>query len=270
MTIAIAALFGLLIGSFLNVCIYRLPRDLSVSHPSRSFCPACGATVAWYDNIPVLSWLMLAGKCRECGSRISARYPLIELFTALAFASAVWRYGETGEALRLAIFSAILIVLFFSDAECYILPDEFTLGGAAVGWALATLIPWRAGIVSLLLPFDRLPAGEALADALIGGALPAAMLWSLGGIYERVRGREGLGFGDVKMMLTLGAFMGLEGALLATIAGSLAGSLWGLARMAVKGRDAALDELPFGSFLAAAAFVIAHLGAHLGVTGRLY
>ncbi|MCX6593600.1 MAG: prepilin peptidase [Acidobacteria bacterium] len=263
---AFAGLIGLLIGSFLNVCIYRLPRDLSTAYPRRSFCPHCGKTVAWYDNIPVLSWLLLRGRCRACGAGISIRYALVELLTAATFVSAYWQHGASGEALRLALFSAVLIVLLFTDMETYILPDEFTLGGAAAGWVMATLWPPPPGLITLFLPMDRLPAGEGLAASVLGGLIPAGMIWSIGAAYERLRGREGLGFGDVKMMLTLGAFAGLEGTLLTVAVASVLGSLVGMVRVVTRGRTAMLDELPLGSFLAFAGLLLAHLGH----SGRLY
>ena len=260
-----AAAFGLLIGSFLNVCIYRLPRDLSVVRP-RSFCPGCGDGIAAYDNIPVLSFLLRGAKCRRCRTPIFWRYPLVELLTAACFFSAVWQRGLSGDALRLAALSALLIALAFTDIEQRILPDELTLGGTALGWFLALIYPLPGGLLTLLLPADRTPAGESLAGAVLGGAIPAFALWSIGEIYRRVRGRDGLGFGDVKMLLMLGAFLGLETTMLSVIAASIFGSLAGLAMVAIRGRDASLYELPFGSFLSAAALAI----AHFGWTPRLY
>jgi leader peptidase (prepilin peptidase)/N-methyltransferase len=255
----VTALFGLLIGSFLNVCIYRLPRDLSVVRP-RSFCPNCGAPVAAYDNIPVLSFLLLGGKCRSCKAPIFWRYPLVELLTAASFFSAVAQFGLTGAALRLAVLSALLIVLAFTDIEDRILPDEITIGGTVFGWFLALADPMPGGVVTLLLPPGRTAAGESLAGAVLGGAIPALALWTVGLVYHRVRGREGVGFGDVKMLLMLGAFLGFETTMLTVIAASVFGSLAGLAMVAIKGREASLYELPFGSFLAAAALAIAHFG----------
>jgi Type II secretory pathway, prepilin signal peptidase PulO and related peptidases len=136
----LAGLFGLLIGSFLNVCIYRLPLDLSVVRP-RSFCPACEKPVAAWDNIPVLSWIILGGRCRQCRSRISLRYPAVELLTAALFFCAVLRLGFSPAGLKLCIFSAIQVALIFTDFEERILPDEFTWGGVAAGLALAYWIP---------------------------------------------------------------------------------------------------------------------------------
>lgn len=255
----LAGLFGLLIGSFLNVCIYRLPRDLSVVRP-RSFCPECGTPIAWYDNVPLIGFLLLGGKCRYCKSPIFWRYPVVELLTAASFYSAVCQHGLSGAALRLAVLSALLIALAFTDMEDRILPDEITIGGTALGWLLALVYPTAGGLVTLLLPPGRSPAGESLAGAVLGGAIPAFALWSIGEIYRRVRGREGVGFGDVKMLLMLGAFLGFETTMLTIIAASVFGSLAGLAMVAIKGRQASLYELPFGSFLAAAALAIAHFG----------
>jgi leader peptidase (prepilin peptidase)/N-methyltransferase len=159
-----------------------------------------------------------------------------------------------------------MIVLLFTDLETFILPDEFTLGGAAVGWAVATLWPPPPGLLTLFLPVDRLPAGEGLLSSVLGGVIPAVMLWSIGAAYERLRGREGLGFGDVKMMLTLGAFVGLEGTLLTVAVAGVLGSLAALPRLLLRGRSAMVDEMPLGSFLAFAGLLLAHLGR----SGRLY
>lgn len=256
--LAMAALIGLLIGSFLNVCIYRWPRDLSVVAP-RSFCPVCNRVVAWYDNIPVLSFLLLRGACRNCRTGIPWRYPLVELATGILFAWSVARNGFTGEALRLSLFSAFLIVLLVSDLETRILPDEITLGGTVIGWAFALLLPRPGGLIGYFLPADRLPAGESLLAAVAGGVIPAVLLWSVGALYARIRGREGLGFGDVKMMLLLGAFLGLEGTLETAMLAGVGGSLLGLLLLGRRGRDAALIELPFGTFLATAALAVVHL-----------
>lgn len=253
----IAGAFGLLIGSFLNVCIYRWPRDLSVVAP-RSFCPGCGRGVAWYDNVPVLSWLALGGRCRNCRASVSWRYPLVELATGLAFFAAFAHHGVTPRAATLSFFSACLVTLFFTDLEARILPDEVTIGGAVVGWVAAAAWPRPGGLVMLFLPPDRLPAGESLIAALAGGLLPAGFFWLIGNLYFRIRGRDGLGLGDVKMMLLVGAFLGLEGTMMTIILGSVAGSLVGGVLYLRKGGEAATYELPFGSFLAAAALVVAH------------
>ena len=256
----LAFLAGLLIGSFLNVCIYRLPRDLSVVSPSRSFCPGCNATIAWYDNIPVLSWLALRGRCRRCGQPISWRYPAVELATGLLFAAGVLSFGPTLGAVRFCIFAAILVVLVMSDLETRILPDEFTLGGTLVGLAFAWFVPLQPSLVSFFLPESWSPGLTSLVEAAIAGGLLAFLLWAVGAIYKLVRGREGMGLGDVKMIACIGAFLGLDGTLLTLLAGSVMGSVAGLAYIGILRKDAATYELPFGTFLGLAALLVGLFG----------
>jgi leader peptidase (prepilin peptidase) / N-methyltransferase len=252
----LAALFGLLIGSFLNVCIYRLPRDLSVVRP-RSACPACHTPIAAYDNIPVLSWLLLRGRCRHCGGPISWRYPAVELITGAFFFLGVLALGPTLAALRFCVFTAIQIVLIFTDLTDRILPDEFTLGGAIVGMAFAWFVPIPANLIGFFLPEDTSARVVSLAESASGSVLLAGLLWSIGALYFRIRGREGLGFGDVKMVACIGAFLGLGPALLTVALGSVLGSVFGLLYIRLAGKDAAAYELPFGSFLGVASLMIA-------------
>ena len=254
----LAGAAGLVIGSFLNVCIYRLPQDLSLYWPPRSFCPACHRTIPAWENIPLLSWLWLRGQCAGCGSRIPLRYPLVELLTGTLFVLAVLLHGWTAEAIRLQLYASILLVLLFTDLETRILPDECTLGGASAGWLFALLMPQDPGLVGLCLPGGATPAGRSLAGSLLGGLLPAAGLRLIGALYQMIRRREGLGLGDVKMLLMVGAFAGLESTLLIVMAASLLGSLTGLVLVARRGAAATLYELPFGSFLAAAALALAY------------
>jgi len=172
----LASLAGLLIGSFLNVCVYRLPRDLSVVRP-RSHCPACEKQIAWYDNIPVMSYLILGGKCRHCGERISLRYPLVELATAAAFALCVAKLGLTWPAAKFALLSAILIMLTATDLEERILPDEFTLGGTVLGIALSGLVPLPPGIVSFLLFGVISQRWLSVAESLTGAFVVSGLIW---------------------------------------------------------------------------------------------
>src|ERR1700722_14323030 len=209
----LAGLAGLLIGSFLNVCIFRLPRDLSVVRP-RSFCPACEKMIAWYDNVPVLSYALLRGRCRHCGDRISIRYPLVEILTALSFAICVAEFGLTVPALKYCIFSAILITLIFSDLEERILPDEFTLGGTLVGIGLAFFVQLPTELSVLFLPFSIKPIWRSVSEAVIGAGVSSGCIWFVGWVFEKLRHKEGLGLGDVKMIAMIGAFLGLEKALL--------------------------------------------------------
>lgn len=255
----IAGLFGLLIGSFLNVCIFRLPRDLSVVKP-RSFCPNCEKPIAWYDNIPLLSYFILAGRCRQCGQRIPLRYPLVELLTGVAFFGAFWALGPTAAALKYSVFGAILITLIFSDLEERILPDEFTLGGVVIGAIFAAFVPLNWGFMRLLMLSVQNRRVISVAESAFAAVFCAATLWLVGTLYQRIRHREGLGLGDVKMVAMIGAFLGLEGALLTLIVGSLLGALVGLCYIWFTGKDASTYELPFGTFLGIAALGVAFIG----------
>ncbi|MGA2713637.1 MAG: prepilin peptidase [Bryobacteraceae bacterium] len=255
----LAALFGLLIGSFLNVCIHRWPRDLSVVRP-RSACPECGKPIAWYDNIPILSYLLLRGRCRQCGARIYWRYPVVELLTAISFAYFVHEGGLTLQALKYCILAAILVALIFTDLETLILPDELTIGGLIVGLVFAIFVPVPDNTFHLIGGLFGIHPGARtamLAEALFGAIVPAGSTWLGGWIFEKLRHKEGLGFGDVKMLAMIGAFLGIGGALLTIILGSVAGSIIGLAFIKITGKDTATYQLPFGSFLGAAAFFAA-------------
>jgi len=290
----LAGLFGLLIGSFLNVCIYRWPRDLSVVRP-RSCCPSClagllekagiplysedaefeeaidagefarfapAAQIAWYDNIPVLSYLLLRGGCRRCGAAIGWRYPLVEALTGVLFAWFVWHLGPTLAALKFCVFAALMVGLVFSDLETLLLPDEMTIGGFFLGLVFAVLAP-RTGLFSGILGLMGMATGlraGSLVEALIGGLLPAGTIWLGGWLFEKIRGKEGLGFGDVKMLAAVGAFLGIQGALMTVILGSVAGAVIGWIYIKVKGEDAGSYQLPFGTFLGAAALYSALAG----------
>ncbi len=258
--IVIAALAGLLIGSFLNVCIFRLPRDLSVVKP-RSFCPGCEKMIVWYDNIPVVSYILLGTRCRHCKERIPMRYPIVEISTAAAFAICVAYLGPTLAAVKYSIFSAILITLIASDKEERILPDEFTLGGTAIGLVVSVFVPMSGmGFANLLLAPGTNWRWGSLTESAIGAGFTSLMIWFVGWAYAKIRGREGLGFGDVKMIAMIGAFLGLRWALLTLIAASLFGSIGGLAYIFFTKKDASTYELPFGSFLGLAALAVAMFG----------
>src|SRR5258708_29373603 len=197
METALAFLAGLLIGSFLNVCIYRFPRDLSVVRP-RSFCPQCEKMIAWYDNIPLLSYVLLKRRCRHCGQPIPMRYPIVEALTAALFFSFVAALGPTLVALKFCLLSALLIGMIFADLEERILPDEFTLGGALAGLALAWVVPVSDGTAEFFAVLAGSPLhGHALsfAEAFIGAVVPSGFLWLTGELYMKVRHKEGLGFG---------------------------------------------------------------------------
>ena len=255
---ALAALFGLLIGSFLNVCIYRMPRDLSVVRP-RSYCPQCEKQIAWYDNIPLVSYLRLGGKCRWCSARIRWRYPFVEALTAALFFAFVAALGPTLAAFKFCLLAALLVGMLFSDLEERILPDEFTLGGAAAGLILSWFLPVTDGTAEMILYLAGHPQdGPALslAESAAGAFIPAGFLWLTGELYYRFRGKEGLGFGDVKMVACIGAFLGLRSALLTLIAGTMMGSVLGMLYIWIKREKAGEYELPLGSFLALAGLAV--------------
>lgn len=252
--IILAAIFGLLIGSFLNVCIYRWPRDLSVVRP-RSACPACEKPIAWYDNIPLVSYAVLRARCRHCGTAIPWRYPVVEFLTAISFGWVAAHAGLTPITAKYCIFAAIMIGLLFSDLETLLLPDELTIGGFVIGLVFAVFIPVPDGtfrFFASLFGYHFAPRAAMIGEALFGALVPAGSLWFGGWLFEKVRHKEGLGFGDVKMLAMVGVFLGIRGALLTIILGSLAGSIIGLAFIKLTGKDAGTYPLPFGSFLAAA------------------
>jgi leader peptidase (prepilin peptidase)/N-methyltransferase len=255
----LAFLAGLLIGSFLNVCIYRLPRDLSVVRP-RSYCPGCEKPIAWYDNIPAVSYLILRGRCRHCKAKIPLRYLLVELATAAAFAICVLALGPTLAALKFAVFSAILITLLATDFEERILPDEFTLGGAVVGVVFAAVVPIDSGIVTFLLSNALGLRMASVAEALVSAWVAGGAIWLVGWLYEKIRHREGMGFGDVKMIAMIGAFLGFQETLLTLILASVLGSVSGVIYVLITKKDMSTYELPFGSFIGLAGLVVALWG----------
>jgi len=265
LAIFLAVLAGLLIGSFLNVCIYRLPRDLSVVSPARSFCPECEKTIAWYDNIPVVSYLVLGGRCRACKARIPVRYLLVELATGAAFGLCVAALGLSLPAIKYSIYSAIMIALIASDLEERILPDEFTLGGTLVGFAFSPFVSLEHYFAAMFIPFAWGERWQSFGESLFAALVGSGSIWLVGFLYEKLRHREGLGLGDVKMIAMIGAFVGLRLSLATLILASVAGSVLGLTYIKLTHKDAATYELPFGSFLGATAMVVALWGNVISV-----
>jgi len=232
----------------------------------RSQCPVCAAPIAGYDNIPLVSWVALRGRCRQCHAPIYWRYPLVELITGLSFAWFVFHLGLSLAAARSCIFAAILIALMFSDLETLLLPDELTLGGLAIGLLFSFFEPVPDStfhLIAGLFGFNPDGPGGRFGEAELGAIVPAGAIWLGGWLFEKLRHKEGLGFGDVKMLAMIGAFLGLRGALLTVILGSLLGSVVGLAFIKLTGKDAATYQLPFGTFLGIAAFVTAIEGQRL-------
>jgi leader peptidase (prepilin peptidase) / N-methyltransferase len=226
---------GLAFGSFLNVCIYRLPLGLSVVSP-RSACPGCKQPIAFYDNLPVLSWLILGGRCRNCKTRISVRYLLIEVLTGVLFLGCYAYFGLTLGTLKYCVFGFLLLGLIFTDAETKLLPDKLTLPGLALGFVFSLIVPlndvasqFLPGTINLPFSSDLAAHLFSLFDSLLGAALGASFIYGAGAVYLRWRGMEGMGFGDVKLMAMVGAFLGMKLTIFTIFTASLAGSLFGLA-----------------------------------------
>jgi leader peptidase (prepilin peptidase)/N-methyltransferase len=227
-------ILGLAFGSFLNVCIYRLPLGLPVSTP-RSACPNCKKLIAFYDNVPVLSWLMLRGRCRNCDTKITPRYLLIEILTGVMFLGCYWYFGYTLATLKYCSLAFLLLGLIFTDAETKLLPDKLTLPGLALGLAFSLIVPVNDVATQVLPGMLNLPFSGAIStaifsllDALLGAALGASFIYGAGAIYLRWRGTEGMGFGDVKLMAMVGAFLGVKLTIFTIFTASLAGSAFGL------------------------------------------
>jgi leader peptidase (prepilin peptidase)/N-methyltransferase len=236
-----AGIVGAAIGSFLNVCIYRWPAEQSVvSPPSR--CPSCGHQLAWYDNIPIVGWIVLRGRCRYCGTGVSAQYPLVELATALIWIAAAARFGPTFAALHSAIFLTILLGIAMTDAREMVIPDQFTLVGAAIGIALATVT-----------------GGVTFVHAILAAGLGYVLLWAVKLAAEKALGKPALGIGDIHMMVFVGAFLGAPGMLLTLMLGSVLGLLIGVPLTWLRGRLTVMGSyLPLGTFLALGA-AVAHV-----------
>ena len=225
---------GLAFGSFLNVCIYRLPRDLSVVRP-RSSCPRCDYLIRAYDNIPVLSWLILRGRCRNCKAYISPRYLVVELLTGAIFLACYAHFGATLATFKYCAFGFLLLGLIFTDAETQLLPDKMTLPGLALGLVLSLVVPVNdlasqllPGLVSLPVSSDVSWHLLSLVDAVLGAIVGASFIYGAGAIYLRARGVEGMGFGDVKLMAMVGAFLGAKLTIFTLFTASIAGSLFGV------------------------------------------
>lgn len=235
--------FGLLFGSFMNAAIHRVPLGISIN--KRSFCPKCGKQIRWYHNVPLLAWIALRGKCRDCGEPISIRYPLVELSGGVFAVMAVAKYGLTISAASIALFCYLMVVLALIDADHRILPNVINLPFTVVGIALSFFDP-------------RIYWLDSVLGALLGGGLLYGTAW----LYLKARGKEGMGMGDVKMMLLVGAFLGWRGAFTTIFVGSLIGSIVGIALIRLSRKDWEY-ALPFGTFLAAAAIVTAFWGHEL-------
>lgn len=265
MELALALLLGLTIGSFLNVVILRLPLDESISLP-RSRCPKCKQVIRWYDNIPVLSFVFLRGRCRRCKTSISARYPIVEALSGVVSYLLYLKFGLTVEWAIFFAFSAALIVLGLIDLDHRILPDPITLNGIWLGILVSAFLAQPSPLVSRVFRSFGVESANprviALTSSLLGAVVGGGLLWGVAEAYLRLRGIEGMGFGDVKMMAMVGAFLGAPLALLTIMLGSLLGSVVGLVfiRFTQKTRE---YELPFGTFLSLAGIVAVLYGDNM-------
>ena len=257
MIAAFSFLLGIAIGSFLNVCIYRLPQGGSVATPPRSYCPNCRKQIAAYDNIPLASYLLLGGKCRYCKVRISPVYFFVELATGLVFLLCYYLLGLSVEFLREAVFASLLIVLVMTDWQERILPDRINFPGIAIGLLFSLLVPVGDGsagwLADRLAGLDLPMRAASFFDGVLGVFVGGGLLYLLGEVYFRLRHKEGMGFGDVKMMAMVGCFLGPKLTLLSILLGSVTGSVLGLVMIAALGKGTDF-ELPFGSFLGVSAF----------------
>lgn len=246
-----AGAIGLVVGSFLNVVIHRLPRGVSVVTP-RSRCPYCDGAIRARDNVPVLSWVLLRGRCRRCAAPISSRYPLTEALVGMLFVACVTAFGFSAEALVAAVFCCLMIVLAGIDLEHFLLPDRITLPGILLGWALQ---PWIAA--------------TSLLDAVVGALVGAGVLILLINTWYWLRDEESMGLGDVNMLAMIGAFLGWKGVATTLLFASLMGALTGIA-LILTGRLTLKAKLPFGFFLALGALVALFFGPALaGWYGQL-
>ncbi len=244
-------IFGLIVGSFLNVCIYRMPRDKSIVYPPSS-CPNCEKPIKFYDNIPIVSYFFLRGKCRQCGSKISIRYPLVELLTAVLFLMLYRKVGLSFELFVGVIFVALLVVISFIDLDFQIIPDILSIGGLVVGVLLAIVRP-----VFLYL-YPKFGFLDALYGVLIGGGVLFVIAYG----YQLITKREGMGGGDVKLLAMIGSFCGIKGVIFSLMAGSLLGTVVGIPLMLIKGQGTKY-AIPFGPFLSIGALVYIYAGENL-------
>ena len=238
-------IFGTIIGSFLNVVIYRLPRGKSIGKPAFSFCPSCGSKIRWYDNIPLFSYIVLRGKCRNCKSPISFSYFFVELLTGIGSALSYLKTGLSYEYFFIFGFVAVMVAVTFIDIQFRIIPDQLNLFGFIMG------------IIYSLLKMN-------IFDSIAGIVVGAGFLWGIAYFYLRFRGIEGLGMGDVKMMAFVGAYLGWFGALFTIFVGSFLGAVVGiLGAYLSKSEDKGKFEIPFGPFLAFASVIYLFFGENI-------
>ena len=240
--VGLVFMFGMCIGSFLNVCIYRLPSSMSIINPSRSFCPQCNSAIQFYDNIPVFSYLWLKGRCRNCKTPISPRYPLVELMTGILAIAIFFMFGLTPEGAVYFVFISSLLVITFIDIDHKIIPDIISLPGIPIGLAASFILPAMTFKSSLL-------------GLLVGGG----SLWLVAWTYSLITRKEGMGGGDIKLLGMIGAFIGWKGVLFTIFVASLAGTFVGMIVMLLKGKNLKF-AIPFGPFLSIGAMSYVFFG----------
>lgn len=285
-------LLGLIFGSFLSVCIYRIPlgrsialgpdelpeeepgledlpplprqelfegRPISVAFPPRSFCPSCKTRLKWYHNIPLFSWLALRGRCAFCSTRIPATYPCVELLSAFFCWLSIHHFGLNATGVLAYAICAALIVVSMIDIEYFIIPNVLTFPGTALGII--------AGILNHFFHFLEFPFATGIIDSALGALLGAGFLWVMAEGYWRIQGKVGMGLGDVKLLAFLGAFLGMWGSFYTIFLGSLVGSVVGILMILIGGRKMS-HHLPFGPYLAAGAlfYIFAHTSFLKAVT----
>lgn len=241
-----SVLFGLCLGSFANVCIYRIPLNKSIVHPPSS-CPQCGGRIRYYDNIPVISYLFLLGRCRQCKASVSWRYPLVEILMTLLSLALFIRFGYHPQYFLFLLFAGTLLTLSFIDLDHKILPDVLTLPGIAVGWAVSFL-----------------PGGISWLDSLIGLVSGGGALYLVAALYARITGREGLGGGDMKLLAMIGAWLGWISLPLIVLMSSLSGAVIGSVFILVGGKGAR-TQIPFGPFLSLGALSYLFFGREISI-----
>ena len=240
--VGLVFMFGMCIGSFLNVCIYRLPSSMSIINPSRSFCPQCNSAIQFYDNIPVFSYLWLKGRCRNCKASISLRYPLVELMTGILAIAILFMFGLTLEGVVYFAFISSLLVITFIDIDHKIIPDIISLPGIPIGLAASFVLP-------------DITFKSSLIGLLVGGGSLLLVAWT----YSLITHKEGMGGGDIKLLGMIGTFIGWKGVIFTIFAASLAGTLVGIIVMLLKGKNLKF-AIPFGPFLSIGAMSYVFFG----------
>ncbi len=243
LTVSIIFIFGMCIGSFLNVCIYRLPASKSITNPPRSICPNCNSHIRFYDNIPVLSYIWLKGRCRNCDAPISFRYPLVEVMSGIVAVAMLFKFGLSLESLVYFVFISSLLVITFIDLDHKIIPDVISLPGIPIGL-----------VASFALPTITLKASAL--GLLIGGG----SLWFVAWAYNLIAHRDGMGGGDIKLLAMIGTIIGWKGVIFTIFASSVIGSCVGITMMLIKGKNMKF-AIPFGPFLSIGAIAYVFFGA---------